>query len=89
MNTDQKLLRRLRADAQQIQPTVTVGKNGITDATVEELDRHLKKDKLVKVRLLKSATHGEDMDDQAKSLADATRSVLIETRGGTAVLYRG
>jgi RNA-binding protein len=86
---DRIATKELRSRANQLNVTVTVGKNGITDATIEELSRHLKKDKLVKVRLLKSATHEAGMDEQATLLAEKTKSRLIETRGGTAVYYRG
>lgn len=78
-----------RAEAQQIDVTCHVGKNGVNDATVEELNAQLKKRKLVKVRLLKSATEGGAEDHtQAEKLASATHSTLIETRGHTAVFFR-
>lgn len=86
---DNKKMQQLRADAQKINASVTVGKNGITDATLEELDRHLKKDKLVKVRLLPSATQVDGLQAQAAAIAERTRSTLIEIRGGTAVYFRG
>lgn len=78
-----------RAAAQALDVTLHVGKNGVNDATVAELDAQLKKKKLVKVRLLKTATEGGAQDDtQATKLAESTRSVLIETRGHTAVFFR-
>lgn len=78
-----------RAAAQQIDVTLQVGKNGVNDATVAELNAQLKKKKLVKVRLLKTATEGGAEDDnQAARLAEATRSTLIEVRGHTAVFFR-
>lgn len=87
---DNKTLQEKRAQAQALPVTVTVGKHGVTDATLEELDRHLRKDKLVKVRLLRTATEGgSTMQDQATELATRTRSTLVETRGGTAVYWRG
>ena len=78
-----------RAAAQQIDVSLQVGKNGVTPATVEELSAQLKKRKLVKVRLLKTATGGGAEDEgQAKALAEATHSILIEVRGHTAVYFR-
>ena len=78
-----------RAEAQQIDVSLQVGKNGVTPSTIEELSAQLKKRKLVKVRLLKTATEGGAQDDsQAKSLAEGTHSVLIEVRGHTAVFFR-
>lgn len=86
-----KQLQQKRAEAQRIDVRVTVGKNGVTDATVAELERHLKQDKLVKVRLLPAATEGGEAaaeDEQAAQLAEATRSVLVDRRGHTAVFWR-
>lgn len=78
-----------RAAAQQIDVTLQVGKGGITEATLAELNAQLKKKKLVKVRLLKTATEGGAQDDtQAQKLAEGTRSNLIEVRGHTAVYFR-
>lgn len=87
MDTQER--RDLRKQAQRIQPKVHVGKNGITDATIDELRRHLKLDKLVKVRLLPAATEGGAQDqDQAEALAAKTNATLIEVRGHTAVYFK-
>lgn len=86
---DTKERRDLRAQAQRIQPKVHVGKNGITEATLEEMRRHLKQDKLVKVRLLPAATEGGANDqDQAEALAQQSGATLIEVRGHTAVYFK-
>lgn len=79
-----------RALAQSIDVSLQVGKNGITESTVAELKAQLHKRKLVKVRLLKSATEGGAEDDaQAQALATAADAILIERRGHTAVYFRG
>lgn len=77
-----------RAQAQSLDVTLQVGKNGITDATVAELKAQLHKKKLVKVRLLRSAREGDDEAVQADALAQATDSRLLERRGHTAVYWR-
>lgn len=88
MSTDIPARDRRRL-GQSLDPTVHVGKAGITEATIEELARHLKKDKLVKVRLLPTATDGGTLvKEQADTLAAATHSELVDVRGNTAVYYR-
>jgi len=78
-----------RAEAQQIDVTLHVGKNGVTPTTVEELSSQLKKRKLVKVRLLPSSTEaGASHQEQAEALSTGTHSLLIEVRGHTAVFFR-
>ncbi len=85
-----KKAQELRGQAQTLGVTLQVGKNGITPATLEELAAQLKKKKLVKVRLLKTATEGGAQDDaQAQQLAEATKSHLLEVRGHTAVYWKG
>lgn len=89
-NIPNKKIQDLRGEAQKLDVTLQVGKNGITQATIDELALQLKKKKLVKVRLLKSATEGGAQNDaQAASLAASTNSTLLEVRGHTAVYWKG
>ena len=81
-------IQKKRAEAQQIDVSLQVGKNGVTPATIEELSAQLKKRKLVKVRLLPSSAETASPEDQVKALAEGTNSLLIETRGHTAVFFR-
>ena len=81
-------IQKKRAEAQQIDVSLQVGKNGVTPATLEELSAQLKKRKLVKVRLLPSSSETASPEDQVKALAEGTNSLLIETRGHTAVFFR-
>jgi len=78
-----------RAEAQRLDVTVHVGKNGVHEATLAELDRQLKAHKLVKVRLLPAATEGGVGErQQADALAAGTGAEVIDVRGRTAVLWR-
>jgi RNA-binding protein len=81
---DKKKILGLRGKAQAIKATVYVGKDGITDEVVEELLRQLKKNKLVKAKLLPPVE--EDRRVVGEDLAHRTQSVLVEVRGRTVVL---
>lgn len=81
-------IQKKRAEAQQVDVSLQVGKNGVTPATLEELSAQLKKRKLVKVRLLPASQESASTEDQTKALAEGTHSTLIETRGHTAVFFR-
>ena len=83
---DKDKLYKLKSEAVQLKPIIHIGKNGITDAAVEELKKQIKANRLVKVKMLK--TSGVDNKTLAQQLADATKTTLIEVRGSTAVLYR-
>lgn len=78
-----------RAEANQLAVTLQVGKHGITDVLVDELKGQLRKNHLVKVRLLKSATHDSGDQEQAEKLANAAGARLVEVRGHTAVYWKG
>ncbi len=85
---EKEKLYRLKAEANQISPILNIGKNGVTDTLIEELNKQIKANRLVKVRVLKSAEEGKDLKAIAEEIAGATRSTLIEVRGRTVVLYR-
>ncbi|MBC2699027.1 MAG: YhbY family RNA-binding protein [ANME-2 cluster archaeon] len=79
---------KLKHDAAHLTPLLNIGKNGVTDSLIEELLRQLKQNKLVKVKILKSALGDMDRKAIAEELAKRTGSQLIEIRGSSAVLYR-
>lgn len=78
---------RHRAEAQDIDVTVWVGKAGVS-AVVEELDGQLADRDLVKVKFLRSARGEKDTDELAEELAADVEATLVETRGNTAVYHR-
>jgi len=78
----------LKRDAANLTPLLNIGKNGVTDSLVEEVLRQLKQNKLVKVKILKSALEDMDRKAIAGELAKRTGSQLIDIRGSSAVLYR-
>jgi len=70
---------------------VNVGKQGLTESVLKEIDRRLSDDEVVKVRILKSALTVEGIDDRkkfAEILAKRLNADAIEVRGYTVVLYR-
>ncbi|WP_299330539.1 YhbY family RNA-binding protein [Haloplanus sp.] len=77
----------LRKRAHDLDVTVWVGKAGV-DAVVDELDGQLRDRDLVKVKFLRAARGGTDVETLAADLAERTDATLVETRGNTAVLYR-
>lgn len=80
-------IKELRGRAQSIDAQLQVGKAGISDGFVDELSATLKRDGLVKVRLLRSARAGTSTEETAEQLADRVDAALVETRGNTVVLY--
>lgn len=84
-----KEIQQKRAEAQALQATFHLGKDGVTESAAAELTAQLRKRKLVKARMLAAATEGGAGDKaQAQALAEATGAVLVEVRGHTAVFWR-
>ncbi|RCU46291.1 RNA-binding protein [Haloplanus salinus] len=77
----------LRKRAHDLDVTVWVGKSGV-GAVVDELDDQLGDRELVKVKFLRAARGGTDVETLAADLADRVDAAVVETRGNTAVLYR-
>lgn len=80
--------RLLRAKAKTEKPLMQIGKNGITEECVSQVDALLKRKKLLKIRLLKSFVEAHDRKEAAKELAERTNSRLIEQIGFVVTLYR-
>lgn len=76
----------LRADAHHLNPTVHVGKEGLSASLITSLDDTLRTHELVKVKLGKSAE--VKAKDAAAALALATNSEIVQVIGRTATFYR-
>lgn len=85
---DKKKILELRGQAAKIEPVTHIGKNGITPTLIEEIKRQLKDNKLIKVKLLKSAIEEMPRNEIAKALAERTGAELIEVKGNTVVLFK-
>ncbi len=80
---------KLKSKAMNIKPVVWIGKKGINENVINEIVRHLKKDKLVKIKILRSAFESrEEKHEIAKKVAVLSKATLVEVKGNTVVLYR-
>ena len=71
----------------ELKTTIQIGKNGITQGTIEEIKTQLKKKKIVKIKFLKNADR-ESFKEKARSLAMKTNAELVEMRGFTIILRK-
>jgi RNA-binding protein len=72
--------------AHSLEPIIRIGKNGINETVVKELKQHLKKRKLIKVKLLKAFVEGKNKKKWGLELASATNSELVQVIGSVVVL---
>ena len=78
----------LKKESHSIKPIIQIGKNGLTDATIAEMLVHLKKRKLIKVKLLKSLLETVDKSELFEKITSKTKSEVILSAGFVVVLYK-
>lgn len=69
-------------------PAVRIGKEGIDAGIIEEVKRQLKRQKVIKVKFLRSMTMSKDIDKLTAELAAQTSSEVWGRRGFVVVLAR-
>lgn len=80
--------KELKQKAKSLEPSIRIGKSGLTESIIDEIKIHLKNKKLVKVKLLKSSIQGKDKKAVARELAEKTNSILVDRVGFIVVLYK-
>jgi RNA-binding protein len=78
----------LKKESHSLKPILQIGKNGLTDATMAELMVHLKKRKLVKVKLLKSVLDTIDKEELFAQITEKAKCEVILVAGFVVVLYK-
>ncbi|HHN81016.1 MAG TPA: YhbY family RNA-binding protein [Methanomicrobia archaeon] len=66
-------------------PSVIIGRNGLTQAVVDEIASQLKKKGTIKISLHPSIEH---RDSFVETLCKSTDAELVDLRGRKAILYR-
>lgn len=69
------------------QPSVRIGKTGITPNIIEEISAQLKKRKLVKIKLNKGIYERDSRNRIWDYLAEETSSMIVLARGNVGVLW--
>ena len=80
--------RRIKREFSMEKATVRIGKGGVSQQILDEIDRRLEKNEIVKVKILKSALTGKKAKELALEVAEKTEASLVEVRGHTFILYR-
>jgi RNA-binding protein len=81
-----KQKRYLRSLAHHLQPIFQVGKGGVNDQLVRHIEEAIETRELLKVSVLSNC--GEDRQEVAAQLAEASGSELVQVIGNTIVLYK-
>ncbi len=81
-----KLRKALRAAGHHLSPVVQVGKEGVSDAVLKQLDEQLLAHELVKGRL--GTESPEDRFEAAERLGGAAGAQIAQILGRTVLVYR-
>ena len=76
----------LRSIAMKMEPTAQVGKNGITDTLLKQIDEQLEAREMIKVSVLQNS----DLDAKAvaNDIASETNAEIVQVLGFKITLYR-
>ncbi|MFT4311762.1 MAG: YhbY family RNA-binding protein [Candidatus Woesearchaeota archaeon] len=71
-----------------LKPILQIGKQAITPAVVEELSKHLKKRKLIKVKFLKNCLDEFDKQSLCQEICQKTGATLVRSIGNIVILHK-
>ena len=82
--TEKDARKELMRRANEINPTVHVGKDGLDQGLFDEITVQLKKNRLIKVKVLANSEDGAK--DAAAAIEENTGAVIVDVRGGVIVV---
>jgi RNA-binding protein len=86
MGITEKQKRWLKKQVHHLKPVVTVGQAGVSEAVLAEIEGALAHHELIKVKVAVGDRGARDA--AVRSIADRTRSLLVNRIGNTAAFYR-
>ncbi|MBM7597898.1 RNA-binding protein [Virgibacillus halotolerans] len=81
-----KQKRFLRAKANPLKPIFQVGKSGVTENMVEQIDEALEKRELIKISILQNCV--EDKHTVADEISQGADAIVVQIIGNNIVLYK-
>ena len=81
-----KQKRYLRSLAHNIDPIFQIGKAGINDNMISQIDETLENRELIKIHILQN--NFDDKNDLAQTLSQATNSEVVQVIGSMIIIYR-
>jgi RNA-binding protein len=80
--------RRIKRRLSEESPTIWIGKSGVSEQLLKEIEKQLDKNKMVKIKILKNALGETEAKHIALTTAEQTEASLVEVRGHTFMLYK-
>ena len=80
-------INELKARAKSLDPVLRIGKNGLTENVFIEIEKLLKKRKLIKIKILNNCA-AEDFDEMIDSILEKTKAMLVSKIGNVFSIYK-
>lgn len=82
--TERDARKELMRRSLELKPTVHVGKDGLKDSVFQEIDDQLKKNRLIKIKVLDNSD--SVTGEVADTIASAVNGVAVDIRGSVIVM---
>ncbi len=69
-----------------LKPVLRIGKNGVTENIINDIKILVKKKKIVKIKVLRSALNSETMKDIADKIVEEANLKIVQLRGHSVVV---
>jgi len=81
---------KIRQDAKDrdLRVTVRIGKDGVSENLISEIEQQLKARNLVKVKMNRGLFDRQERLEVWGAIAEACSAVVVDSRGNVAVFYR-
>lgn len=83
-----KQVAELKAQSHVLVPIAHVGKSGFSETVISEIDKHLKKRELIKVKVLKSVLESLSKEEVAQIMQEKLNCNVLAYTGNILLLYR-
>lgn len=81
-------VKELKRRSKNLPAILSIGKNGITQGSLELIKRELKQKKLIKIKFLKAALDQWGKDELIIKITDFTGASIIDRMGNNLVIYK-
>lgn len=86
--SEKRKTRELKRQSALSEPTVWIGRNGVTKALLSQIGAQLDANEMIKVKIHKGSLHDAEVSEIASRIAAETHSGVVDVRGRTFSVYK-
>ena len=81
-------VKELKKISKKLKPILSIGKNGLTQGSIELIERELKQKELIKLKILSAASDNDSKEDLLGTIIEKTGAKKIDAIGNIVVIYK-